>query len=137
ISRGDEPRHQPLKPYSNWLYFMDYAVIEPVGSGAPEEMFYRGFLQNEFKVMTNSSVFSILATSALFAFSHEPGDGRYSAAVAGMYLGYLEERYHGNLGPGITLHYWSSIFLGIESVLLSQWGQRATPPAGMSIQISY
>jgi len=126
-----------LTPTSNVMYAFNYSVWQSFGSGAPEEMFYRGFLQNEFQDLTNSPFVAIALTTAIFSLSHEPGNGRYTAAIAGSYLGYLSYRNHGNLGPGIAVHFWSEVLLGIENFLLNQKGQSTTPPAALNVQIPF
>ncbi len=131
------PDVRRLTPYSNFLYSMNYQVVQPIGSGAPEEMFYRGYLQNEFMNLTQSPISAIALSTAAFAFSHGPGPGRISAAVAGAYLGYLNYKFNGNLKPGITVHFWSNMFLGIETVFLSHDAQQTTPPTALSVQVNY
>lgn len=131
------PPSPRFNPNSNALYAFNYGLWQPFGSGAPEEMFYRGFLQNEFYEMVPSPFFAIPLSSLLFSLSHAPGEGRYSAAIAGGYLGYLSYRYQGKLGPGITVHFWSGVILGLETILLSQRGQRSTPPASFDLQINF
>jgi hypothetical protein len=126
-----------LDPTSNTLYAFNYGLWQPFGSGAPEEMFYRGFLQNEFRSWVDSPFFSIPLSTFLFAISHAPGNGRYTAAVAGGYLGYLADRYHGRLGPGIAVHFWGVVLLGIETIVESQRGQGITPPSGLSLQVDF
>lgn len=125
-----------LSPYSNFLYGFNYGVWQPIGSGAPEEMFFRGFLQNEFMDMTHSPYLAIPMSTALFAYSHAP-TGRLTAAIAGGYLGFLADHYHGRLGPGITVHFWSDLILGIETLLQNSKAQSTTPPATFSVQINY
>jgi hypothetical protein len=127
----------PLTGSSNALYGFNYGVWQPIGSGYPEEAAYRGFLQNEIKTTTGSPLLAIILQSVAFAFSHEPGNGRYSAALVGMYLGYLSEKHHGDLGPGTTLHFWGDTLLGLESVLLSNKAQHTTPQGGFSVQFNY
>jgi membrane protease YdiL (CAAX protease family) len=100
-------------------------------------MFYRGFVQNEFQSLTDSPLASITLTSIAFAFSHQPGDGRYTAGMAGAYLGYLAFKNHGQLGPGIALHFWSSVILGVENILLNAKGQSNTPPGVFSVQVPF
>jgi membrane protease YdiL (CAAX protease family) len=100
-------------------------------------MFYRGFLQAEFRGLTGTPFAAIPLSTAAFAFSHAPGSGRISAAVAGAYLGFLAEKNHGRLGPGIAVHFWSDLLLGAETVLLYAKAQRATPPTGFTVQINY
>jgi len=126
-----------LTPTSNVMYAFNYSVWQSFGSGAPEEMFYRGFMQNEFQTMTSSPLAAIALTTVAFSFSHEPGDGRYTAAIAGSYLGYLAYRNHGNLGPGIAVHFWSEVILGIENFLLNHKGQTSSPPGGFSVQLPF
>ena len=131
------PATPRITPYSNFLYSFNYEVWQPIGSGAPEEMFYRGFLQNELYDLVPSPFFSIPLATAAFAFSHAPGPGRITAAVAGAYLGFLAHKYDGKLGPGITVHFWGVVLLGMETALLSHEAQHTTPPATMYVQINY
>ena len=128
---------QPLNASSNVLYDFNYGVWQPLGSGYPEEAFFRGFLQHEVTDMTNSPFVGILAQSLAFAFSHEAGNGRYSAAAVGGYLGYLAYKHKGDLGPGVTLHFWGDFILGLETILLSQKGQHTTTQGGFSLQYNY
>ena len=126
-----------LTPTSNFLYATHYGVWEPLGSGWPEEAFYRGFLQHEFTTATGSPWLGILGESAAFAFSHEAGSGRISAALVGMYLGYLAQKNHGDLGSGITVHFWGDLLLGLETILISQRNQRTTPQTALGVQFNY
>lgn len=127
----------PLNGSSNALYSFNYGVWQPLGSGYPEEVAYRGFLQHELKSATGSPLLAVVLQALAFAFSHEPGGGRYSAALVGTYLGYLSEKHHGDLGPGTTLHFWGDTLLGVESLLLSNRAQHTTPQAGFSLQFNY
>ena len=126
-----------LTPSSNYLYSVVNLGVYPIGSAAPEEMFFRGFLQHEFYGWVSSPFFSIPLSTALFALAHEPGSGRYSAAVSGAYLGLLAHLNGGRLSPGIAVHFWSVALLGIELVLLSHNSQRTLPPSGFSIQVAF
>ena len=128
---------QPLNPASNIMYSFNYGLWQPLGSGYPEEAFFRGFLQHEVTQTTASPFLGIFVQSIAFAFSHEPGNGRYSAAAVGGYLGYLSYRHNGDLGPGTTLHFWGDLLLGVETVLLSLRGQHTTAPAAFSVQFNY
>ena len=137
IINGGVPPAGRIGAYSNNLYAFNYGFWQPFGSGAPEEMFFRGFVQNELYDAVPSPYFAIPVTASLFALAHEPGAGRYSAAVAGTYLGFLAHHHNGRLGPGITVHFWSVVLLGIETVLLNQQAQRTTPPAALSYQFNF
>lgn len=136
LSRSDSVTVSRLSPSSNALYGFNQAVWQPFGSGAPEEGFYRGFLQNEFRGWTHNSPVSIAMSSALFSISHQR-EGRISAAVAGAYLGFLADHFGGHLAPGITLHFWADFILGVESLLLLHRNERTTPPTGMSVQVDF
>ncbi len=127
---------QPMNGYSNKLLAFNYEVWQPFGSGAPEEMFYRGFFQNEMYSVVPSPFFSIPMSTAAFAFSHASA-GRPTAAVAGAYLGYLAHKYHGNLGPGITLHFWTVVMLGIETIALTDVAQGYVPLRYASIGFDF
>jgi len=137
VNNGSLNRQAVLSPYSNYLYSVNYLGVQPFGSGAPEEMFFRGFLQHEFYDAVPSEWFSIPLTTALFTFAHAPGNGRFTAAVAGSYLGYLADRNHGKLSQGITVHFWGDLLLGLETVLLNQKAQRAISPGAFQVQINY
>jgi hypothetical protein len=136
-NNGSLNRQAVLSPYSNYLYTVNYVGVQPFGSGAPEEMFFRGFLQHEFYSAVPSEFFSIPLTTALFTFAHAPGNGRFTAAVAGAYLGYLADRNDGKLSQGITVHFWGDLLLGLETVLLNQKAQRSIAPGAFQVQINY
>ena len=126
---------QKLTPLTDEFVGFNQIVLYPFGSGAPEEMFYRGFIQNEARGLVDSGWFSIAASSLAFAFSHSP-DGRLGAGLTGAYLGYLAHANHGRLGKGISLHFWSVFLLGIESFLLTMNTQRA-PPATIGLSAPF
>jgi membrane protease YdiL (CAAX protease family) len=136
-SKGNLSREPHQTPYSNFLYAVNYGVVQPFGSGVPEEMFFRGFLQNELYDMVPSPFFAIPIQAAAFAFAHGPGDGRLTAALVGFYLGYLAYRGKGDLQRGITVHYWGDLMLGIDTLLNNQSRQHATPPTSLYLQINY
>jgi membrane protease YdiL (CAAX protease family) len=126
---------QRLTPASNRFVAFNQMVLYPIGSGAPEEMFYRGFVQNEAYYLTRSPWASVLVSSLAFAFSHS-GDGRLPAGISGLYTGFLASHHDGKLGPGITLHFWSVLFLGIESYLLVKRSQAGGNSQPFGIQFS-
>jgi hypothetical protein len=137
LTSSPDSNYSALTPSSNVLFATHYGAWEPLGSGWPEESFYRGFLQHEFTTATNSPLIGILAESTAFAFSHEAGSGRLSAAAVGAYLGFLSYKYDGNLGPGITVHFWGDLLLGLQSILMSQRDQRTTPQTALGVQFNY
>ena len=126
---------QRLTPLTNAFVGFNQTVLYPFGSGAPEEMFYRGFIQNEARFIIDSGWFSIPVSTLAFAFSHS-ADGHVGAAVTGSYLGYLAHRNNGQLGKGIALHFWSVFLLGIEAFVLTLNEQRA-PPVSLGVSIPF
>jgi hypothetical protein len=126
-----------LTPESNVLHDFHYGVWQPIGSGAPEEMFFRGFLQRELHELVPSPFFSIPLQALAFAYSHEPGDGRVTAFVAGSLLGLMAHLNNMDLHKGIAVHFWSEFIFGVESILLSHDNQGSSYPSGFSIQINF
>ncbi len=126
---------QRLTSASNRFVAFNQTILYPIGSGAPEEMFYRGFVQNEAYYLTRSPWASVLISSLAFAFSHS-GDGRLPAGISGLYTGFLASHHDGKLGPGITLHFWSVFFLGVESYLLVKNSQAGGNSRPFGIQFS-
>jgi hypothetical protein len=136
ISRGGISPLQPMTGLSNELLSFNYEIWQPFGSGAPEEMFYRGFLQNEMYELVPSPYFAIPMSTLAFAFSHS-APGRPTAGVAGAYLGFLAYHNHGKLGPGITLHFWTVVLLGIETIAITDRAQGFTPLRYVTFDIHF
>ncbi len=126
---------QPLTGTSNAFVGFNQLILYPVGSGVPEEGFYRGFLQNEFYFMTRSPVASVLMSATAFSLSHSP-PGHLTAGLSGLYLGTLAAINHGKLGPGVTLHFWSVVALGIETFVLTKKSQAVPGSAPLGLQAS-
>jgi hypothetical protein len=102
---------------SNTLYALNYTTIFPLGSGAPEEMFYRGFIQNELYHAVPSPYFSIPVTSLLYGFSHSSADV-LSATVTGAYEGFVTHKDNGRLSSAIAYHFWADVMAGIMATAL-------------------
>lgn len=56
-----------------------------------------------------------------------PGVDQLVAAITVLYLGTMTYQNSGRLGPGIAYHFWSDVFVGIESAVLIARGQPAKP----------
>lgn len=121
---------------SNALFGFNYIFMQPFGSGAPEEMFFRGFVQNEFYHLVESPYFSVPMQTALFALAHRDS-GRVGAAISGLYLGTLAHKNGGNLAESIAVHFWSVVILGIETTLLTLKAQGDVPPTGVAGKIYF
>ena len=111
-------------------FTFNQVALYPVGSAAPEEMFYRGFVQNEVNRASGSDWVAVPASAAAFAFSHG-SEGRPLAAISGLYLGILAARAHGNLSQGIAVHYWSVLILGLGAVVSTLRKAGDAPPAAL------
>jgi membrane protease YdiL (CAAX protease family) len=126
----DRPVYSLLSNSSKAFLAFDQMVMYPVGSAAPEETLYRGFIQNEFYYLVRSPYFAIPMSSALFALSHEQG-GWGGAFVSGLYQGILAYKNNGNLAYGNAVHFWGVFILGIEAYLLT------SQPAALRFNFSF
>jgi hypothetical protein len=117
VRNGQLTAIAPLNKGSQRQYDFTYLAVFPSGSGAPEEMFYRGFLQYEMYNMVESPFFSIGMSTLAYTFSHS-ADDRPSAAITGAYLGWLAHHNHGSLSKSIAFHFWSDILAGIYQITI-------------------
>jgi hypothetical protein len=125
----------PLNSRSKAYLAFNQMAMYPVGSAAPEEAFYRGFIQNEFYYMVRSPYFSVPMSSLVFALSHSQ-DGWPSAFVTGLYQGMLAYKNNGDLSYGNAIHFWGVVILGLESYLLTLSSQ-ATAPAAVNFSFTF
>ena len=130
----------PLNTRSTRLYEATYLGVFPLGSAAPEEMFYRGFLQSQLLQVTRTPWVAVPVSSALYTFSHT-SDDYLGAAVSGLYLGFMTFHDHGDLRRGIAYHFWSDIMSGVYAIALLKLGQKAasaaSPPASMTLNFEF
>jgi hypothetical protein len=116
--KSDLPSVARLKGSSKAYLAFDQTVVYPLGSAAPEETFYRGFVQNEFYYLVRSPYFSIPMSSMIFALSHSQ-ENWGSSFVTGLYQGMLAYKNNGDLSYGNAIHFWGVFVLGIEAYLLT------------------
>ena len=110
--------------------------VYPFGSAAPEETFYRGFVQNEFYYLVRSPYFSIPMSSLVFALSHQQSD--WSGAFAsGLYQGMLAYKNNGNLAFGNAVHFWGVVILGIEAYVLTLKRQNSHQPVALNFSFMF
>jgi hypothetical protein len=126
----------PLNSRSRAYLAFDQMVMYPVGSAAPEEAFYRGFVQNEFYYLVRSPYFSVPMSSLVFALSHSQ-DGWPSAFITGLYQGMIAYKNDGDLSYGNAIHFWGVVVLGIETYLLTLSSQVKAPPAALKFNFTY
>ena len=126
----------PLNRGSKAYLFLGEVGMYPFGSAAPEETFYRGFVQNEFYYLVRSPYFSIPMSSMLFALSHAQADWP-SSFVSGMYQGMLAYKDHGNLSFGNAVHFWGVVVLGIEAYIMTLNRQTNARPASLNFSFTY
>ena len=107
----------PGKPFA-WLP-MGAVMFQLLGVSLPEEVYFRGFLQQRLR----NTLKSVLVVSLLFSFMHLPqfifyGD-RYSLLTffPSLVMGLLYWR-TSNVLPSVIFHFFSNIvFLGIYDIL--------------------
>lgn len=126
----------PLNKQSKAYLAFDQLIMYPVGSAAPEEAFYRGFVQNEFYYLVRSPYFSVPMSSLVFALSHSQ-DAWPSAFISGLYQGMLAYKNDGNLAYGNAVHFWGVVILGIESYILTLSSQAKAPPVALKFNFTY
>lgn len=126
----------PLTNSSKAYLAFDQMVMYPFGSAAPEETFYRGFVQNEFYYMVRSPYFAVPMSSLLFALSHSQ-DSWPSAFISGLYQGTLAYKNNGNLAYGNAVHFWGVVVLGIEAYVLTLNSQAKAPPVSLKFNFTY
>lgn len=137
IATPDRELITPLNKRSKAYLAFDQAVVYPFGSAAPEEAFYRGFVQNEFYYLVRSPYFSIPMSSLIFALSHSQ-EGWPGAFVTGLYQGLMAYKNDGNLAYGNAIHFWGVFALGVEAYLLTVHSLPAqAPPAAFQFSFTY
>ena len=127
---------RPLKTQSKIYNLFNQTILYPSGSAVPEEMFYRGFLQNEMYYTFRSPYFAVPMSSLFFALSHSQ-EYWPSAFVSGLYQGMLAYQNHGDLTYGNAVHFWGVFFLGLESYFLTLHSEAKAPPVALNFNFSY
>ena len=83
-----------------------------------EEGFFRGFLNNELSNRWGDG-WGLTGSSLLFGIAHN-GQGQTAnavqAALAGAYLGWVQQRNGFEIGEGVALHYWINVIAGISAI---------------------
>jgi len=83
-----------------------------------EEGFFRGFLNNELSNRWGDN-WGLAGSSLLFGIAHT-GQGQTAnalqAAIAGAYLGWVQQRNGFQIGEGVALHYWFNVIAGISAI---------------------
>lgn len=136
VMRKNKPQIPLLTTTSTKLYRVSQFGMYPVGSAAPEEMFFRGFLQHEFYSLIPSPWFSIPVTSALFALCHDP-DERYGAFAGGLLFGLQVYLRQNNLDLAIATHYWFVTLLGLENYFLLKSAHAANKQAKVQFSLAF
>jgi hypothetical protein len=83
-----------------------------------EEGFFRGFLNNELSNKWGNG-WGLAGSSTIFGLAHT-GQGNTAnvaqAALAGAYLGWMQQRNSFQIGEGVALHYWINVLAGISAI---------------------
>jgi hypothetical protein len=98
------------------LYIYNATANEFTAVG--EEGFFRGFLNNEFSARWGNG-WGLAGSSLLFGVAHT-GQGQTAnaiqASIAGLYLGWMQQRNGFGIGEGVALHYWINVLSGIAAI---------------------
>ncbi|MDH4189820.1 MAG: CPBP family glutamic-type intramembrane protease [Betaproteobacteria bacterium] len=83
-----------------------------------EEAFFRGVLNNSFS-NSYGNRWGLGISSTLFGLAHS-GQGQTAsiaqAALAGAYLGWVQQRNDFAIGQGVAIHYWMNLLAGISAI---------------------
>ncbi len=123
-----------VRPLGQWLTFLPVGLAMILLQTSAEELFFRGYLQQQLAVLSTRPLVWMVLPSMLFGLVHYwnapgPAEGALWAIWAGL-LGLacadLTGRC-GTLGPAIALHFVNNIF----AFLL--WGMQDGPDSGLAL----
>jgi len=103
-----------VEPTENFLYGVSQMGAIPYGSAVGEEPLFRGFIQREVRLYTDSVVVSLVAQSALFSLLH-PNELKATAFLGGIYFGMLTNHFDGNFEKAIAAHFWIDVLSGLTT----------------------
>jgi len=94
-------------------------MLVSLTAGFCEEIIFRGYLQQQFRLLTNSALFGIIASGLLFGGGHGYQGPRMMIvlAVYGMMFGALAQ-WRRSLRPGMIAHAWQDAITGVVSRVL-------------------
>ncbi|MGH9702146.1 MAG: CPBP family intramembrane glutamic endopeptidase [Candidatus Acidiferrales bacterium] len=92
-------------------------VLLSISAGICEEIVFRGYFQQQFKVLARSGLLAVLLQAILFGISHsyQGLDATIRIAIFGALFGLLA-MWRKSLRPGMIAHAWTDIFSGILGV---------------------
>ncbi len=118
------------------LYDFTQGIGVPLGSSFGEEVLFRGFIQREARLYTNSVALSILWETTMFMVIHPP-DKRPVALLGGVFFGLAVNHFDGDLEPGIASHFWIDFISGFFVTLLFRKVEGKGVPFSTSLQIPF
>lgn len=80
-----------------------------------EESFFRGVLNNGLSDRFGN-FYGLLGSSLLFGLAHQGNPGQATpagAAVAGLYLGWLQQSNDFQIGQGVAIHFWWNFLISV------------------------
>jgi uncharacterized protein len=92
-------------------------ILVSISAGICEEIVFRGYFQQQFKVFARSGLLAVLLQAILFGISHgyQGVDATIRIAIFGALFGLLA-MWRKSLRPGMIAHAWTDIFSGILGV---------------------
>lgn len=121
------PINYRAKPYEETFYGVNQIGAIPFGGALGEEALFRGFIQREARLYTQSAAASLLVESSLFTLIH-PNALKPSAFASGIYFGIMTNHFDGNLEPAIAAHFWVNVVDGLVSYWLIRRAQGKDTP---------
>lgn len=102
--------------FGRWLLLLPVALVAVLLQSGAEEVFFRGYIQQQLGARFRSPLLWMLVPAALFAFGHYQPDGAGSnawtivawAMLFGILMADLTAR-SGTLGPAIAVHFANNI----------------------------
>lgn len=91
-------------------------LLVPLGSSFGEEALFRGFMQREFNLYTDSTLAAILMQTSIFTVMH-PESHYLPALAGGLFFGFLTQHFNGNIEPSIAAHFWIDMISGVFDYL--------------------
>lgn len=118
------------------LYGVTEGLVIPIGSSFGEEVLFRGFIQREVRLYTNSAFLAIAAQSLLFTAMH-PKKLKPSALAGGILYGLATNHFDGDLEPNIASHFWIDCINGLVEYLTFRRVQGKSVPLSAQITIPF
>jgi membrane protease YdiL (CAAX protease family) len=118
------------------LYGLTDGIAIPLGSSFGEEVLFRGFVQREVWLYTDSLPAAIAVQTLLFTTIHAL-ELRPAAFAGGIYFGVMANHFEGDLEPGIAAHFWVDFVNGVFQYFLYRKSEGKSVPLSARVAIPF